>query len=156
MNSEELKSDAADRQELLKYVRQSHRNSHTYRHAKQYIRKRIAGQVYHWGWLAKCLGIKSGVIISKVRNRRTRIFARWPLYLPFGLSQVFTGSLLMEDLIPLLPRVVLTPQNVISSDSKIIKVCESGDITEIQKLLKDKEFHPNDRTPDGLTVFRVC
>ena len=94
--------------------------------------------------------------MSKTRDRRTHISARWPLYLPFGLSQVVRGSLLIQDLIPSIPKVVSRPQNVISSESKIIKPCESGDIPEIQKLLSYKLFHPNDRTPDDLTVFRVC
>ncbi len=134
---------------------ESGQDCQTYRHAEQYVRERIAGQIYEWDWSAKCLGIKSGVIISKVRNRRTHIFARWTLYLPFGLSRVVTGSLLIQDLIPSLPKVVSRPQNVVSSDSKIMKACESGDIAEIQKLLRDKKFHPNDRTPDDLTVFRV-
>ena len=112
--------------------------------------------MYEWNWLAKYLGINFGVIVSKVPNRRTHIFARWPLYLPFGLSQVVTGSLLIQYLVPSLPKVVSRTQNVISPDSKAIKACESGNIPEIQRLLRDKQFHPNDRTPDDLTVFRVC
>lgn len=140
---------------LLEYDHQLHRATHTYRYADPYVRERIAGDVYEWNWLAKSLGIKAGVIISKVRNRRTHVFVRWPLYLPFGLSQVVTGSLLVQDLIPSLPKVVSRPQNVMSSESKVFKACESGNIAEIQKLLKDRQFHPNDRTPDDLTVFRV-
>ena len=140
----------------MEYDRQLHRGSHIYHHAEQYVRERIAGQIFEWNWLAKCLGIKCSVIISKVRSRRTHIFARWPLYLPFGLSQLVTGSLQVQGLIPSLPKVVSRPQNVISAESKIIRACESGDIAEIQKLLRNKQFHPNDRTPDDLTVFRVC
>lgn len=115
----------------------------------------MVARVHHWTWLANSLGIKSG-IITKAKDRRTLIFARWPLELPFGLSQVLTAHLLIQNFLPSLPKLVLRPQTIISHESEIIKACSDCDMPKVHELLKQKKCHPNDRTPDDLTVFRVC
>ena len=75
--------------------------------------------------------------------------------MPLGLSQVITARLLMEGCYPSIPKLGLRPQSIISPDSEIIKATELCDIPRIQELFQFKRAHPNDRTPEDLTVFRV-
>lgn len=121
-----------------------------------YIRERRASRIYQPKFLGRLLGLKLGIILSQARDRSAlNISARWPLKLPFGLGQVITGQLLLRNGIPSLPRMGLTPQNVIPKDSEIIKACEECDIQRIQEILMTKQAHPNDRTPNEHTVLRV-
>lgn len=83
------------------------------------------------------------------------IFARWPLLLPFGLSQVITAQMLFQNGIPSFPKVRLRPQTVVPNNSELINACETGDITRIQGLFQTRQAYPNDRTTDDLTVLRV-
>lgn len=83
------------------------------------------------------------------------IFARWPLLLPFGLSQAITAQMLFQNGLPSFPKLGLRPQSIVPNDSEIIRACEAGDITRIQGMFKTREAHPNDRTTDDLTVLRV-
>ena len=126
--------------------------------SKLKIRERRAAQIYFskW-WLANALGIKLGYIVSKTHNKSAwNIFVRWHLKLPLGLGRVVAGQAVIRDFYHLsLPNLGLRPQNIIPQDSDIIDACENGEILRIQDILSAKKAHPNDRTPDNLTVFRV-
>lgn len=124
--------------------------------SKQYVRERTAADTYLWDWLSQTIGIRTGVIISKWKPKRTRFFARWSLKLPFRLSQAVTGHLVLRHCFLTIPKVMIRPQNAIPPGSMIIKACQTRDTAQIKELLRCKEAHPNDRTPDDLTVFRVC
>ena len=123
--------------------------------SSSYIRERRLAEVRHGIWLANFLGIKSSVII---RNQKfSSISARWPLSLPFGLSQVMTAQMFFQNGLPSsLPTLSLRPQSMVSCDSEIIRACETGDIARIRGILENRQAHPNDRTTDNLTVLRVC
>ena len=124
--------------------------------SRLYIRERRTAQVHYWNWLAKILDVKAGIMLSGAKDRRTwKLFARWPLELPLGLSQVFIGQMTIQNCLPSLPKLVLRPQKVISCDSEIIQACQLCDIKKLREILGTKQAHPNDRTPDDLTVFRV-
>lgn len=100
--------------------------------------------------------LKFGAVVAPAKERSSlRIFARGDLRLPFRLGQLITGDMLIKDGIPSHPKLLIRPQNLIPADSAIIKACQTCDLPEIQKLLTAKHAHPNDRTPDNLTVFRV-
>ena len=155
--SEEIRSVSAVRHEELKRSLLYPTVVYIYRLLPStYIRERRVAQVRYWNWLAKYLGIKSGVIISTAKDQSTfTTFARWPLLLPFGFSQVITAQFLFQNGLPCLPKLGLRPQTVVSKDSEIIRACEAGDITGIQRLFKIRQAQPNDRTTDDLTVLRV-
>lgn len=124
--------------------------------SRLYIRERRTAQVHYWNWLAKILDVKAGIIMSGAKDRRTwKLFARWPLGLPLGLSQVFIGQMTIQNCLPSLLKLVLRPQNVISCDSEIIQACQLCDMKKLREIFETKQAHPNDRTPDDLTVFRV-
>ena len=124
--------------------------------SKLHIRERRTAQVHHCNWLARILNIKAGVIISNAKDRRNwKLFTRWSLRLPLGLSQVVIGQMKIQNCLPSLPKLVLRPQNVISCDSEVIQACQLCDIKKLREILGSKQAHPNDRTPDDLTVFRV-
>ncbi len=156
-HSEQIRSESAIRHEELKNSLLYPTVVYTHRLiSNSYIRERRAAQVRHWNWLAKYLGIKSGVITSKVKDQNiSTIFARWPLLLPFGLSQVITAQLLFQNGLPSFPKLRLRPQTIVPRDSEIISACEKGDITRIQGLFQTRQAYPNDRTTDDLTVLRV-
>ena len=121
-----------------------------------YIKERRISEVHHWSWLAKVLGIKSRVIVSEAEHKNTwSAFARWRIRLPFRMSRVLVGHIIVQGYVPSLPRLMLRAQKLISYNSEVIKACQTHDILKIQEILKAKEVHPNDRTPDDLTVFRV-
>lgn len=40
-------------------------------------------------------------------------------------------------------------------NSSIISACQNGDIAQVRSLLCENKAHPNDRTSDNITVFRV-
>ena len=124
--------------------------------SRQYNRERTVAEIHLWANLARSLGIQSAIVISKGKSHRVQLFARWPLKLPFGLSQVITVYFVIQNTLPSIPKVVLKPQSVLSPDSQIIKACETANIPWIRELLGSRRAHPNDRTPDNLTVFRVC
>lgn len=120
------------------------------------MRERRDAQVRHWNWLAKYLGIKSGVIVSTAKDQSiSTIFARWPLLLSFGLSLVITAQLLCQNGLPCFPKLKLRPQTIVPNDSEMIRACKAGDITGIQGTFKSRQAHPNDRTTGDLTVLRV-
>ena len=152
--SEELKKESV----ILKDVIRLNRNT-VFKDSlvdQFHIRERRTAQVHRCNWLARILNIKAGVIISKAKDRRTwRLFTRWPLRLPLGLSQVVIGQMTIQNCLPSLPKLVLRPQNIISCDSEIIQACQLCDIKRLREILEIREAHPNDRTPDDLTVFRV-
>lgn len=155
---QKLVSDSAIRHEELKSSLLYPTVVYTHRLiSNSYIRERRAAHVRQWDWLAKYLGIKSGVIMSTAKNQNTAtIFARWPLLLPFGLSQVITAQLLVQNGLPSLPRLRLRPQTIVSNDSEIISACESANITRIQRLFETRQAYPNDRTTDDFTVLRYA
>ena len=124
--------------------------------SSSYVREKRAGKIYHCNRLAKVLGIELGVIEPGSKDTGTwRLFARWPLKLPWRFGRVLTGRVTMQNLFPSLPKLALRPQNTIPPGSEIIKACEGSDLTSLQEILKTKRAHPNDCTPNGLTVFRV-
>ena len=125
--------------------------------SSSYIRERRAAEVRHGNWLASYLGIKSSVIMSTPKNQKfSSISVRWPLSLPFGLSQVITAQMLFQSGLPSsLPKLTLRPQSMVPCDSEIIRACETGDIARIRGILETRQAHPNDRTTDDLTVLRV-
>ena len=57
--------------------------------------------------------------------------------------------------LPFFPKLRLRPQNIVPNDAEIIRACEAGDITSIQRMFITREANPNDRTTDDLTVLRV-
>lgn len=124
--------------------------------SRQYNRERTVAEIHLWDNLARSLGIQLAIIISKGNNHRVQLFARCPLKLPFGLSQAITVYFVIQKSLPSIPKVVLNPQRIVSPDSQIIKACETADIPWIRELLGSRRAHPNDRTPDNLTIFRVC
>ena len=125
--------------------------------SSSYIRERRAAQVRHGKWLAKYLGIKSSVIMSTANNQNfSTISARWPLSLPFGLSQVITARMLFQNGLPSsLPKLTLRPQSIVPRDSEIVRACETGDTARMRVIFETRQAHPNDRTTDDLTVLRV-
>lgn len=124
--------------------------------SKSKIRKYSPAKIYKLDWLAKILGIKLGLIISGTEHHSAwNVFARWDLSLPLRLGHVFTGHLIIRNSWPTLPRLGLRFQNLIPSDSDMVKACKAGDITRVRDLLDVKTVHPNDKTPDNMTVFRV-
>ena len=155
--SENLRSDFAVQHEELKSSLLYPTVIYTHRLiSSKYIRERRVAEVLHWTWLAKYLGIKSGVIKSPAKDQSMlTIFARWPLSLPFGLSQVITAQMLFQNGLPCLPKLGLRPQAIVAKDSEIIRACEAGDIDGIKEIFKQRQAHPNDRTTDDLTVLRV-
>ena len=124
--------------------------------SRQYNRERTIAEIHLWDNLAGSLGIRLAIIISKGKNHRVQLFARWPLKLPFGFSQVITVYFVIQNPLPSIPKVVLNPQSILSPDSQMIKACETANIPWIRELLGSRRAHPNDRTPDNLTMFRVC
>ena len=94
--------------------------------------------------------------MSTAKNQNiATIFARWPLLLPFGLSQVVTAQLLFQNGLPSFPKLRLRPQTIVPNDSEIVSACESGNVAKIQHLFETRQAYPNDRTTDDLTVLRV-
>ena len=148
---QKLRSDFALQHEELKTA------VYTYKLiSSSYIRERRAARVRQWTWLAQHLGIKSGIITSAMRYQNiSTVFARWPLLLPFGLSQVITAQLIFHNGLPIFPKLGLRPQNIVPNNAGIIRACEAGDITSIQGIFKARQANPNDRTTDDLTVLRV-
>ena len=121
-----------------------------------YIREPRRAGVHRWDWLARYLGLKSDIIVSKIEDHTSiSIFARWPLELPFRLGHTVTGQMLWQSAFPSILKLGLSPQNTIPRDSEIITACQKGDMLKIREILTTKQVHPNDRTPDNLTVFRV-
>ena len=154
MYSEELKKESVILKDIIRFDRNTVFKDSLVN--KLHIRERRTAQVHHWKWLARILNIKSGVIISKAKDRRTwKFFTRWSLRLPLGLSQVVIGQMTIQNCLLSLPKLVLRPQNVISYDSEIIQACQLCDTKKLREILETKQAHPNDRTPDDLTVFRV-
>ena len=68
---------------------------------------------------------------------------------------MITGQVRLLNGLPSFPKVGLRPQNVIPCESKIVQACKEGDIHKIREILVARQAHPNDRTPEDLTVFRV-
>ena len=121
-----------------------------------YIREKRATRIHRWNSLTRYLGLKLNVIISDPKDSdHWRFHARWPLPMPFGLSYVVTGDLVLQNYFPSLTRLILRPQNTIPTDSAIVKACQASDISELRYILENQQGHPNDRTVDDLTVFRV-
>ncbi|KAL6720983.1 hypothetical protein ACLMJK_000083 [Lecanora helva] len=120
------------------------------------IRENRAADVHQWNLLADPLGIKLGVIISSVTNGNARkYYARLPLNLPFGMRQVVTGSISFENFFPSFPKFKLSPQKIIATESEIITACQGRNHSRVRELLEARQAHPNDRTPEDLTVFHV-
>ena len=131
---------------------------HMYRFVTSlYVREQRVSHVYHPRILVKVLGIQSNVITSNAVNGRSTysISARLSIRLPFGLSQAVVGQWRFRNFMPSLPNLILTPQNIIPCESEIIQACSRCEITRIRDILEARQVHPNDRTEDGLTVFRV-
>ena len=131
---------------------------HTYNIVTKFrLRKYSVAHVYKWEWLANIVGIKLGLIKSKTREQHDtwNVFVRWNLSLPLSLGHVITGHMIIRDSWATLPRLGLRFQNTIPQHSDVIKACEASDITRIRDILNAKAVHPNDRTPDNMTVFRV-
>jgi hypothetical protein len=121
-----------------------------------YMRKRVESRVHQCGWLAKGLGVIMCIVVSEKNQEDTRTFyLRWPMHLPFGLGSVITGWLTFRKSCPSIPKLILSRQNLIPRNSKIISACVRGDIVELRKVLEAREAHPNDCTTDSITVFRV-
>ena len=129
--------------------------AHTYKIVDNYKHRRIA-QTSQWQLLARLIGLRLGFIITSSDRRKTlAIFARWSINLPWGPGRVLAAQMRVQEFVPSLPTLLLKPQNTIPSTSEIIRACKYDDILAVRKCLVTKQAHPNDRTPDGLTVFRV-
>ena len=149
--------ESTERQKEIQDSQLCHRVMYTYNLIVNLkIKERRAAKIYHCNWLAKVLGVKLCLITLRTRHHSARnVISRWHLRLPLGLGHVVTGDLIMRDSWLSFPRLGLKPQNIIPPDSEIIKACEADDITGIRNLVGARAAHPNDRTPDNLTVFRV-
>ena len=154
LSSEELRKESVNLKDVIRLNRNTvFKNSLV---NEFYIRERRTAQVHHCNLLARILNIKAGVITSKAKDRRTwKLFTRWPLRLPLGMNQVIIGQMTIQNGLPSLPKLMLRPQNVIPCDSEVIQACQLCDIKKLREILENKQAHPNDRTPDELTVFRV-
>jgi hypothetical protein len=82
-------------------------------------------------------------------------YIQLPVPLPFGLRQAMICHLAFDGYWPSLPRIRLRQQRIIPSDSEIILACSNGAIPRAEMILRSGDAHPNDRTPDNITVFRV-
>ena len=121
-----------------------------------YMRKRLCSQVYRYDWLAHNLRLTMHAVVSEgCQASVDTLCLQCSMHLPFGMTWVLTAWWLFEGLRPSLPKIVLSPQNYISSSAKIISACQSCNITVIRELLETRQGHPNDRTADNMTVFRV-
>ena len=124
--------------------------------ANSYVRERRGSQIRQWKWLAQLIGLKIGIVTTfAAKSNTSTIFAHWALRLPLGLSQVLTAHIIFRNYLPSLPRLALRPQNVIPPNSAVIQACQTCDVAGLQQLLATRQAHPNDCTPEGLTVFRV-
>ena len=121
-----------------------------------YMRKRLCSQVYRYDWLAHNLRLTMHAVVSEgCQASVDTLCLQCSMHLPFGMTWVLTAWWLFEGLRPSLPKIVLSPQNYIPSSAKIISACQSCDIRVIRELLETRQGHPNDRTTDNMTVFRV-
>lgn len=116
----------------------------------RYIKEQHEKNMYEWAFI--CGGFKIGVYIAP---NRWRVYARWPLALPFRLSQVIGGDYVVSNGVLSLPKLETRPQNSIPADSEIVKACQACHIPKIQDLLMTEKAHPNDHTPDDLTILGV-
>ena len=124
--------------------------------SSSHIREKRRSQISHWGWLTKYLAFRLGLIVYGEQDRNAvNFFLRCALQLPLGMSKVLTAQILLQNWFPSCPRLRLSPQGVIPGDSEIIQACQDGDVSKIRGILLAHGAHPNDRTADGLTVFRV-
>lgn len=65
------------------------------------------------------------------------------------------GRLALIGYWPTLPRWRLRTQNVIDPSANVIEACSDGDVWRVREILAMGEAHPNDRTPDNITVLWV-
>jgi hypothetical protein len=113
-------------------------------------------KIYRWESLYETLGIRARVITSEKDSCSIRdTFVNFPVPLPFGYNQTMDVKLSFHGCWPSLPSIRLRPQRVIPVDSDIISACLRGDTTRAAILLRAGDAHPNDRTPENITVFRV-
>ena len=153
-----LDSDSVERHEELKSAIEQYQSLESTNQfvSGYYIRERRISRVSSWSLLTKIMGLKLGVIRSENKEGDSWNFrARWPLKLPFRLGCVITAHTVIRGSLLSLPTFGLRPQSTVSTDSAIIKACQTSDVPWLQGILETRQGHPNDRTPDDLTVFRV-
>ena len=155
--SEEISNKVEDSTQHSRDTLQLCRNiAYTYNLlANSYIKKQMPAQTGCWEWLKGYVGVRLRIITSMMDSQKTCMYARVSIILPTGSSYVITLRWLGHWTAPSLPKFSIRPQNVVRSDSPIIQACQTRDIIWLQDILSRKEGQPNDRTPDGLTVFRV-
>ena len=99
------------------------------------------------------------IIIS--RDERRNIYSayfRWPLKGVWILNWSLTSSW------PTWPQLTIRSkfrvQNIVPADSEIVKTCslriDDNSLIKIRELFSSGKAHPNDTTPDNLTLMRVC
>lgn len=104
--------------------------------------------------LHKYLGITAGMIVyySDGKNKYN-FFFRWPIF----WSKVLNGRI--ESSWPSWPSLsiyaLLRIQNVVPNDSVTVVACLQDDVTVLRSLCLTGKAHPNDTTPDNLTLLYV-
>jgi hypothetical protein len=112
-------------------------------------------------WMTNYLGLDASLIISRDERRNVySAYFRWPLKGAWVLSGSLTSSW------PTWPELSIRSkfrvQNTVPADADIVKACSIADRIDDTSLIKIKELfssgkaHPNDTTPDNLTLMRVC
>ncbi|KAH7330013.1 ankyrin repeat-containing domain protein [Rhexocercosporidium sp. MPI-PUGE-AT-0058] len=115
---------------------------------------RYVGSKIHWSkWLNRYFGMKASLIVSRGDFHNTyTMFFRWPLI----WTRVITGRMTIHGLWPNRLSMSLRPLQIISYESPIIEACKNNDLGVIQELFATDKAHPNDTTPDNLTLLRFA
>ena len=111
-------------------------------------------------WMTNCLGLDASIIISRDERRNVYgAYFRWPLKGAWVLKGSFTSSW------PTWPEFTIRSkfrvQNIVPADSEVVKTCsladriDGGSLIKIKELFSSRKAHPNDTTPDNLTLMRV-
>jgi hypothetical protein len=110
-------------------------------------------------WMANYLGLDVSIIISRDERRNVySAYFRWPLKGVWTLNWSLTSSW------PTWPQLTIRSkfrvQNIVPADSEIVKTCslriDDNSLIKIRELFSSGKAHPNDTTPDNLTLMRVC
>jgi hypothetical protein len=112
-------------------------------------------------WMTNYLGIDLSLIVSRDERRNVyNAHFRWPLKGALVLDWSLTSSW------PTWPQFTFRSkfrvQNIVPADSEIVKICSRADrinddsLSQIRELFLSGKAHPNDTTPDNLTLMRVC
>jgi hypothetical protein len=105
--------------------------------------------------ISEYLGVNVYWIVSKVEGKnRYNVFLRWPTI----WSRVLNGRIISSW--PSWPSLSIYPsfkvQNIIQTDSLIVRACRRNDLQSIQELFSSGRAHPNDTTSENRTLLYVC